>query len=239
MPVEKPMPLTSARVVGGEKLRRAARSGTLRAAVFGVNDGLVSNLALIVGVAGGRPDPDVILLSGLAGLLAGAFSMAAGEYLSMRVQCEVGERTLGAQRARSERDARRERRALAAFYPHRGFHIAAAEANPTLAPEAHVPDVVGREDDALGSPWAAATTSFGTFALGAAVPLMPFLAASAPTALVLSAVLSLATLAAIGGISSLLAKRPALIGALRMLLVGGGAAAVTFAVGSVLGVAIA
>ncbi|MDQ4130622.1 MAG: VIT1/CCC1 transporter family protein [Actinomycetota bacterium] len=198
----------------------------------------MSNLALIMGVAGGRPDPDVILLSGLAGLLAGAFSMAAGEYLSMRVHCEVGERTLAAQRAKSERDARG-RRIRSAFSPHRSFRVAEAEANPTVAAEADPRDEAGHEEDSLGSPWAAAATSFGTFTLGAAVPLLPFLATSAPTSFLLSGVLSVAALAGIGGTSSLFAKRPAWIGALRMLLVGGGAAAVTFVIGSVLGVAIA
>lgn len=119
--------LRKAGVPLSERWRRAARNGALRAAIFGVNDGLVSNLALIMGVAGAQPGRQVILLAELAGLLAGVFSMGAGEYVSMRVQSEVGERVLAVERREIEVDPEGEQRELAAIYEARGF-------SPELAP---------------------------------------------------------------------------------------------------------
>lgn len=226
-----------------ERVRQAARNGSLRAAVFGVNDGLVSNLALIMGVAGANLGRDVIVLTGLAGLLAGAFSMGVGEYLSMRVQREVAEKALATERAEIARDPEGERRELTAIYQRRGFSTELAESmaaeamsDPLLALEAHARDELSIDDQALGSPWAAAFSSFATFSLGAAIPLLPYLFTSGSWGVSLSVVVSLAALASIGGETALLAGRPPLTGALRMLTLGSGAAALTFVIGSVLGV---
>ncbi|MFN2557673.1 MAG: VIT1/CCC1 transporter family protein [Nitriliruptorales bacterium] len=237
------MRLKTAGVALEERLRQATRNGALRAAVFGVNDGLVSNLALIMGVAGANVGRDLILLTGLAGLLAGAFSMGVGEYLSMRVQREVAEKALTTEQAEIARDPEGERRELAAIYQRRGFSTELAErmaaeamADPLLALEAHARDELSIDDQALGSPMAAALSSLGTFSLGASIPLLPYLFTSGSWGLGLSVVLSLVALATVGAQTALLAGRPRVTGALRMLTLGSGAAALTFAIGSALGV---
>lgn len=237
------MRLKTAGVPLDERVRQATRNGSLRAAVFGVNDGLVSNLALIMGVAGAGLGRGVILLTGVAGLLAGAFSMGAGEYLSMRVQREVAQRALAAERAEIARDPQGERRELTAVYQRRGFSAelarrmaAEAMADPVVALEAHARDELSIDDQALGSPWAAALSSFATFSVGAAVPLLPYLFTAGSWGLTVSVVLSLAALATIGAVTAVLAGRPSVAGALRMLTMGGAAAVVTFAIGSALGV---
>ncbi len=155
------MRLKAAGVPIGERFRRATRNGALRAAVFGVNDGLVSSLALIMGLTGAGTGRAFILLAGTAGLLAGALSMAAGEYVSVRVQREVGERVLRDERAEIARDPAGERAELAAVYRQRGFSDELAErmaaeamANPALALEAHVRDELSIDPDHLGWPWA-------------------------------------------------------------------------------------
>jgi VIT1/CCC1 family predicted Fe2+/Mn2+ transporter len=223
--------------------REATRNGALRAAVFGVNDGLVSNLALIMGVVGASAGERVVVLAGLAGLLAGAFSMGAGEYVSVRAQREVGEQALAAEVGAIAEDPEAERGELAAVYRARGFSPELAErmaeeamANPALAAEAHARDELGLDLSTLGSPVAAALSSFVTFAAGAAVPLLPFVWLSGPAAAWASIALSGATLFGVGALTSVLAARPFWTGGLRMLLIGGLAAVVTYAIGSAVGV---
>jgi VIT1/CCC1 family predicted Fe2+/Mn2+ transporter len=157
------------------------KSGALRAAIFGVNDGLVSNLSLIMGFAGAAVGNDVILLAGVAGLLAGAFSMGAGEYVSMRVQRELFERLLHLEAHELATDPEEEHEELKAIYEAKGFpsHLAdevttVIMRDPEVALQTHAREELGLDPDELGSPWSAAISSFLTFTLGAFVPLVPF-----------------------------------------------------------------
>ena len=148
------------------------RSGTLRAVIFGVSDGLVSNLSLVMGVAGAASgNPSFILLAGIAGLLAGAFSMAAGEYISMQSQRELFERQIALERAEMEAMPEEEEAELAAAYRAKGFDAAEAAriahrifADPETALDMLVREELGLDPDELGSPWKAAAGSFVAFA---------------------------------------------------------------------------
>lgn len=229
-----------------ERLRRATRNGAFRAAIFGVNDGLVSNLALIMGMVGANADQRVVLLAGFAGLLAGAFSMGAGEYVSMRAQREVSERTLSIETEEIAADPEGEQEELASIYRSRGFSpeladrmAAEAMSHPSLALETHARDELGIDPSTLGSPLAAAISSFLTFCLGAVVPLVPFLLFSGRAAVILSLAFSFVTLLGVGAFTAMLAGRPRWLGGLRMLLIGGGAATVTYGIGSLIGVTVA
>jgi vacuolar iron transporter family protein len=227
--------------VDGEQ-RTGGRSGALRAAIFGANDGLVSNLSLIMGVAGAGAGNDVVILAGVAGLLAGAFSMAAGEYISMRVQREVFERLIHLEAHEIGSDHAGERAELAELYRRKGISAELADRlaeelmrDPELALETHAREELGLDPgEGLGSPWAAAGSSFGAFAAGALVPLIPFWFGAGDSAVIASAVLSILTLFAIGSGMSYLTGRSMLVSGLRMMLIGAAAAAVTFAVGSLL-----
>ncbi|HEX3946332.1 MAG TPA: VIT1/CCC1 transporter family protein, partial [Acidimicrobiales bacterium] len=159
---------------------RDLRSGGIRAAVFGMSDGLVTNVSLILGVAGADPTGSVVRLTGIAGLVAGAFSMAAGEYLSMQAQRELLQRELEVERQSLRRAPEAERRELTAIYERRGLDpVLAAELvgemmrDPEVALETHAREELGIDPGALGSPWRAAASSFATFALGALLPLLP------------------------------------------------------------------
>ena len=230
-----------------EQSSAAGKSGTLRAAIFGVNDGLVSNVALIMGFAGASQDRAVILLAGIAGLLAGAFSMGAGEYVSMRVQRELLERLLHLEAHELAADAEEELDELAAIYERKGLspelaHQVATELmrDPAVALDTHAREELGIDpEEGLGSPLGAAASSFVTFALGAAVPLLPFLVTGGTVAVVASATLTGCALLFVGGLTSRLTGRPPVRSALRMFLIGMGAAAITFAVGALLGVSVA
>jgi len=229
-----------------EQRAGAAKSGALRAGIFGVNDGLVSNLSLIMGVAGAGMDREVILLAGIAGLLAGAFSMGAGEYVSMRVQREVFERLLHLEAHELAIEPEEEQEELATIYERKGLPpdlarevSAALSKDPRLALETHAREELGLDpEDGLGSPWGAAISSFVTFCFGAFVPLFAFLFAEGTGAVAVAAVLSAVTLFVVGALTSILSgKRFALAGA-RMLLVGGAAALVTYWVGKLLDVTV-
>ena len=214
---------------------RSALGGGLRAAVFGVNDGLVSNVSLVLGVAGAGAASGYVLTAGLAGLLAGALSMAAGEYVSVRSQREMYEYQIAL-----------EREELALIYQARGVALEQARevsqallANPEAALDVLAREELGLNPDDLGSPWLAASSSFVAFALGAAVPLLPFLCGLSGTHATAGAVaITLVALFAVGLGLSLFTGRDALHSALRMVLIGGGAGAVSFLVGHAIGVAI-
>ena len=228
-----------------EGRHRSGLAGSLRAAVFGVNDGLVSNFALIMGVAGGTNDPSTVLLAGVAGLVAGAGSMAAGEWVSVRSQRELYEREIEVERAELEQFPADEQRELELIYRAKGADAATAAtlaerimADPATALDTLAREELGLDPNDLGSPWAAAISSFVSFALGALVPLLPFLFTTGPTALVAAAVLAGGALAAVGATISIFTGRSTAVSALRMVLVGGGAAAVTFLVGSLVGVSL-
>ena len=227
----------------GKRHRGVAGGGNLRAAVFGVNDGLVSNMSLILGVAGASESNAVILLTGVAGLLAGAFSMAAGEYVSVRSQREMYEHQIGLERAELAEYPGEEAEELALIYAARGMEKseALALAKRTIADPKQALDTLAREElglnpEELGSPWGAALFSFFSFASGALLPLLPFLLARGDGALVTSIVLTAVALFGVGAMISLYTGRSAVRDGLRMLAIGGGAGAVTFFIGRLLGV---
>jgi vacuolar iron transporter family protein len=225
---------------------RGGLGGNLRATVFGVNDGLVSNASLVLGVAGAAPPGAFVLLSGVAGLLAGALSMAAGEYVSVRSQREMYEYQIALEREEIAEYPEEEAEELALIYEARGVDLAQARAvsQALLARPEQALDVLAREElglnpDNLGSPWGAAAASFLSFAAGAAVPLIPFLIdMKGSRALTATALLTGSALFVVGLALSLFTGRQALRGALRMVLIGGGAGALAFLVGRVLGAAI-
>lgn len=235
------MPTTLAQV--GARHRNAV-GGSLRAAVFGVNDGLVSNVSLVLGVAGAGVSSTVVLMTGAAGLLAGALSMAAGEYVSVRSQREMYQHQIALERDELAEYPEEEAEELALIYHARGLALDQARAvshsllaNPDQALQVLAREELGLNPDDLGSPWRAAGASFVTFAVGAAVPLLPLLlGASGPRAVIISALLTLVTLFVVGLGLSLFTGRGAWHSALRMVVIGGGAGAVSFLVGKALGV---
>lgn len=222
---------------------RTAVGGSLRAAVFGANDGLVSNFALIMGVAGGTANPGVIVLSGVAGLVAGAGSMAAGEWVSVQSQRELYEREIEVERWELEHFPDEERHELELIYEAKGLDPEAARAlaeqimaDPEVALETLAREELGLNPGDLGSPWRAALSSFFAFAVGALMPLLPFVFDAGAAAVPVSAVVSAAALAAVGAVISIFTGRPAWRSGLRMVAIGGGAALATYAVGSLVGV---
>jgi len=238
---------SAAEIGAGERWHRSGRSGTLRAVIFGVSDGLVSNLSLVMGVTGASSgNPSFILLAGVAGLLAGAFSMAAGEYISMQSQRELFEHQIALERAEMEAMPEEEEAELAASYRAKGFSPDEAARiahrifqDPEAALDLLVREELGLDPDELGSAWGAAGGSFVAFALGAVVPVIPYLIGSGTAALVASLGLSLVALFAVGAAVSLLTGRSALFSGTRQLAIGLGAAAVTYAIGSLIGVSVA
>ncbi len=229
----------------GARHRSATSGGNLRAAVFGVNDGLVSNASLVLGVAGAAAGNDVILLSGVAGLLAGALSMAAGEYLSVRSQREMFEYQIGLERDELAQYPEEEARELALIYEARGVPAEEARrlAGELTADPARALDVMAREElglnpDELGSPWGAALFSFVSFAAGGLVPVLPFLLGAGVHALRAAVVSTALALFAVGAALSLFTGRGALRSGLRMLLIGGGAGLTTYLIGRALGVSL-
>ncbi len=230
----------------GQRHRGVGGGGNLRAAVFGINDGLVSNLSLILGVAGASSNAGFILLSGIAGLLAGAFSMAAGEYVSVRSQREMYEHQIGLERAELAEYPDEEAEELALIYAARGMNRedALALARRTIADPQQALDTLAREElglnpDELGSPWGAALASFFSFGAGALVPLVPFLFARAEGALIAAVGVTGVALFGVGAMISLFTGRSAVRDGLRMLAIGGGAGGVTYLVGTLLGVSLA
>ena len=224
---------------------RAGMAGNIRAAVLGYNDGLVSNFALIMGVAGGTSNSNVILLAGVAGLLAGAFSMAAGEYLSVRVQRDVYEREMEIEMAEIKETPELEREELEIIYRAKGLTKEEAKiiseriiANPQVALDTMAREELGLDPSQLGSPWGVALSSFASFGLGALVPLLPHLLGSGTLALVLSAALSGVALLVVGGFLGVISNKSVIWGSLRMMLIGTAAAAITYGIGNLVGVSI-
>lgn len=232
-------------IARAERWHRAGRSGTLRAVIFGVSDGLVSNLSLVMGVAGASPDPPFILLAGIAGLLAGSFSMAAGEYISMQSQRELYERQIALERAELEAMPAEEEAELAAIYRSKGFTPDEASRiasrifrDPQTALDTLAREELGLDPDELGSPWGAAIGSFLAFAGGAVVPVVPYLVATGTGAFVASLAVSFVALFAVGAGVSLLTGRSTLFSGARQVAIGAAAAAVTFFVGRLIGVSV-
>ncbi|WP_324780090.1 VIT1/CCC1 transporter family protein [Thiobacillus sedimenti] len=226
----------------GKRHQSGTAGNALRAGVFGINDGLVSNAALIYGVAGAAPEPSVILLTGVAGLLAGAFSMASGEYVSVRSQREMFEYQIGLERDELAEYPQEEAAELALIYAAKGMDPAEARrlADTLMQDPERALDTLAREElglnpDELGSPWVAAISSFSAFTAGAALPLLPFLVESAH-ALAASIVLTALGLFIVGASMSLFTGRHALLSGLRMLGIGGAAGLATYFIGAWLGV---
>jgi VIT1/CCC1 family predicted Fe2+/Mn2+ transporter len=238
---DHPMP-TAVGPEGGRH-RGVDSGGSLRAAVFGVNDGLVSNLSLILGVAGAAQEPKTVLLAGVAGLLAGAFSMAAGEYISMRSQRELFEYQIGLEREELALYPEQEAEELALIYQARGVPRAEARtlADKLLQNPEHALDTLAREElglnpDELGSPWGAAVSSLLAFGVGGIIPLSPLLFGATTLAVPLAAGFGILGLFVVGAALSLFTGRQAWWSGLRMVLIGGGAALTTFLIGKWLGV---
>ena len=230
--------------VGGR--HHSVAGGNLRAAVFGVNDGLVSNACLILGVSGAAPDSGTVVLAGTAGLLAGAFSMAAGEYVSVRSQRELFEYQIGQERDELELYPEEEAEELALIYAARGVPVEKAREiahvlikDPEIALDALAREELGLNPADLGSPIGAAASSFFSFVAGAIVPLLPFLAGSLDAALEISIAASAVALFAVGATLSLFSGRGAIIGGIRMLAIGAAAGAATWSIGRMLGVSLA
>jgi VIT1/CCC1 family predicted Fe2+/Mn2+ transporter len=219
--------------------------GNLRAAVFGINDGLVSNASLIFGVAGASADPNVVLLTGIAGLTAGAFAMATGEFVSVRSQRELFEYQIGLEREELKEYPDAEAQELALIYKAKGLSGSEAQrmARKLVSDPEHALDTLAREElglnpDELGSPWGAAISSLLSFALGAAIPLLPIALGAGAKALPIAAALTAVALFAVGATLSLFTGRAAIASGARMMLLGGLAAAVTFGVGRLFGVSL-
>ncbi|MFC4120831.1 VIT1/CCC1 transporter family protein [Nonomuraea zeae] len=222
---------------------RDVTGGWLRPAVFGAMDGLVSNFALIAGVVGAAGAGRGAVLAGFAGLIAGACSMAAGEYTSVKSQTELMRAEIAAERRELARNPEGEQAELAALYRERGLDAELARrvaeglsADPEQALRVHVREELGVDPDDLPSPRLAAASSFGAFAVGALVPLVPFLFGASGLALAL--VLSVLALFGFGAVVARMTARPWWLGGLRQLVLGVGAAAVTFGLGHLLGVAV-
>ena len=223
---------------------RDVTGGWLRPAVFGAMDGLVSNFALMAGVAGGTAAAGggraAVVLAGLAGLAAGAFSMAAGEYTSVASQSELAEQEFANERLELSRNAEGEAKELAQIWVRRGVDLDLAEEvarqlgrNPDAALEVHAREELGLAPGELPNPWLAAGSSFVAFALGAVIPLLPYIFGA--ETLVAAAVLSAIGLFVAGVLVSRVTARSWWFSGLRQLLVGVLAASVTFGVGHLVG----
>jgi VIT1/CCC1 family predicted Fe2+/Mn2+ transporter/demethoxyubiquinone hydroxylase (CLK1/Coq7/Cat5 family) len=230
------------------RLEGRHRSGgnALRAAVLGANDGLVSNLSLVMGVAGAATSGKTILLTGLAGLVAGACSMAMGEWLSVTSARELSQQQIAVEADELARMPEEEEEELALIYQAKGLDEAQARAlaKRLMANRETALDTLAREelgidpDELGGSPWTAAGASFGLFALGAIFPVAPFFWLDGPPALIASLALSGAALVLIGAGTSLFTGRSFAVSALRQLLIGYAAAAITYGVGALVGVSL-
>ena len=226
-----------------EHTHRDVRGGGLRAAVFGVSDGLVSNVSLVLGTAGAHPGAGVVRLAGLAGLFGGSFSMAAGEYISMRVQREAFERELHVESAEIKDRPESERAELVYLYKSRGLDAETAEkvadvlmANPKVALETHAREELGLDPAALGSPLQAAFSSFVTFAIGALIPLAAFLGGSSGSRAIEIAIAATGVAAlVVGGAISFLTNRSVVLSALRSLCICAVAGAITYGIGAAVG----
>lgn len=222
---------------------RDVTGGWLRPAVFGVMDGLVSNAALIAGVAGAGGSPTAVAVAGLAGLAAGAFSMATGEYTSVASQRELTLAEIAVERHEIATNPEAEERELALLYEGRGISPRLARQvarqlhrDTEVAWRVHAREELGVDPDDLPSPWVAAVSSFLSFSLGALIPVLPFLLGIG--SMLLAVLLTALALFGTGALVARLTTRSPLYGGARQLLLGGAAAAVTYGVGSAFGAVI-
>ncbi len=225
-----------------EEEHRDVSGGVQRAAMFGISDGLVTNVSLILGFAGANPDPTLVRLAGIAGLVAGAFSMASGEYLSMQAQSELFERELEIERIALRESPDLERQELIGIYRSKGLDATLAEEladtmmrNPELALETHAREELGIDPTAVGSPWQASGISLVTFAFGALLPLLPWFFLSGGAAIVWSIGIGIIASLAVGALLGRFTGRSKVFSALRQLGVAVLAASVTYGVGRLVG----
>ena len=225
-----------------EGWHRGGRGGSLRAAVFGVNDGLLSNLSLVLGVAGAGAEPHTLVVTGFAGLLAGAFSMAVGEFTSVASQRDVLARQVELERRELAEAPQEEAAELALIFQQKGLSPdqaarTAAELlkNPEHALDTLVREELGLDPDDLGSPWGAAGSSFATFSVGAIIPVVPFLFLRGATAMVVAAAAAGIVLGGVGALVGFLAGTAAWRSAARMVGLAALAGGATWAVGRIFG----
>jgi VIT1/CCC1 family predicted Fe2+/Mn2+ transporter len=238
--------LEGSQVAQLEGRHKTAGGNALRAAVLGANDGLVSNLSLVMGVAGAAMSARTILITGLAGLLAGAISMALGEWISVQSSRELYANQIQIEKEELEASPEEEMEELALIYQARGMDEASARefaqgilSNEHGALEALVRDELGIDPEELGgSAWEAAITSFILFALGAILPVLPFVFLSGMAAVITSSILSALGLLAIGAAITLFTGKPVLLSGLRQVAFGLAAALVTFGIGRLIGVSL-
>jgi vacuolar iron transporter family protein len=232
-------------IIGVERWHYTSRGGSLRAAVFGINDGLVSNFSLVMGFAGAEAKPEYVLLAGVAGLLAGSFSMAAGEYVSMRAQRELFEQQIAMEQQELEMSPKEEEEELSLIYQAKGIPEKEAALlarriveNPKTAIDTLAREELGLDPSQLGSPWSAAASSFVAFVVGALVPVLPYLFVAGQVAWIASALFSCLALFGVGALLSIFTTRGPLLSGLRMLVIGLLASGITYTVGWLLGVSV-
>jgi VIT1/CCC1 family predicted Fe2+/Mn2+ transporter len=232
-------------LVGGTpgSRHRDVQGGTQRAAVLGAGDGLLTNLSLVLGIAGASTNASAVRLAGVAGLLAGAFSMAAGELVSVRAQQEMVEREVQVERQELADDPEGEQRELAGMYQARGLSDEDAStvagilsSHPDLALDTHARLELGIDPQAPGSAWQAAVMSFLSFSVGAILPLFPWFFTEGSTAVIASIIIGAVAALALGAAIGFMSGRNVLTTAVRQLVVAAIAASVTYGVGHVLGV---
>jgi VIT1/CCC1 family predicted Fe2+/Mn2+ transporter len=232
-------------IAGTERWHLTSRGSALRAAVFGINDGLVSNFSLVMGFAGAEARPEYILLAGIAGLMAGSFSMAAGEYVSVSAQRELFEQQIAMEKQELEMSPKEEEEELALIYQAKGIPESQARslarriiANPKTAIDTLAREELGLDPSQLGSPGTAAGSSFIAFVIGAFIPVLPYLVTSGTTAWAASGVFSCLALFGVGALISIFTARGPLVSGLRMLGIGLLASLITYGVGWLLGVSV-
>lgn len=228
---------------GSMTRHRNVQGGGARAAVLGAGDGLLTNVSLVLGVAAASPGPSTVRLAGVAGLLAGAFSMAAGELVSVRAQQELTQRELQVERQELADEPEAEQRELAGMFRARGLSRDDADtvsrilsANDAVAFDTHARMELGIDPNAGGTAERAAVLSFLSFSIGALLPLLPWFFTRGTAAVVASVVIGAVAALALGALIGVMAGRNVVQAALRQLLVAVIAAGITFGVGHALGV---
>lgn len=221
---------------------RQIESGWFRAAIFGVSDGLVTNASLILGFAGANPGHSVVRLAGLAGLVAGSFSMASGEYVSMRAHKELLEYEINVERKSLADYPEAEQDELRNIFLGQGIEAEMAGRlaadlmhDPELALRTHAREELGVDPSATGSPWTAAISSLIAFSLGAMVPLLPWLLTSSGNEVIASIILATIGAAIVGGVIGWMTRNGIVRWALRQVLIAAIAAVVTFGIGRLVG----
>jgi len=224
---------------------RDVQGGTARAAIFGISDGLVSNVALITGVAAADSGSSSVVVAGVAGLLAGAASMAAGEYVSVKAQSELIEFELNRERESIAEDPQLEQRELAALYTKRGIDhdqamqmAEAVHADPEVALEVHAREELGVDPTSTGEPVAAALSSFAAFSVGAFIPLLPWLFGDGNATLIASIVLALIAAGGVGWSLAYFTGKSKIRTMARQVLLGSAACLLTWLIGTLVGASV-